>query len=162
MLKAKISARLKGLEEYKKTLNFVALNYPNSNEGKQAESILSKDIPNLEKLEISKESKSSWKIVFPKSYNSTSDIEALEKKLDKFIKDRNDVLVKRSNDLYNDSNNFIVLHGLQSKESAQSVLFLLKDYKDYKINDEAYVISSDNYMVVQIKKNWDNYLSLLK
>ncbi len=162
LLKAKISARLKGLEEYKKTLNFVALNYPNANEGKQAESILSKDIPNLEKLEISKESNSSWKIVFPKNYNSTSDIEALEKKLDKFIKDRNDVLVKRSNDLYNDSNNFIVLHGLQSKESAQSVLFLLKDYKDYKINDEAYVISSDNYMIVQIKKNWDNYLSLLK
>lgn len=162
LLKAQISARLKGIEAYKKTLNFLALNYPNANEGKQAESILSKNIPSLEKLEFKEDTNGSWKIVFPKNHMSTSEIEALYVKLDKFIKDRSDVLVKRSNDLYNDSANFIVIHGFQSKESAQSTLFLLKDYKDYKVNDEAYVISSDNYMVVQIKKNWDIYLSLLK
>lgn len=162
LLKAKISARLKGLEEYKKVLNFVALNYPNAKEGKQAESTLTNDIPNLEKLEFENESNSSWKIVFPKSFNSTTEIEALEKKLDKFIKDRNDVTVKRSNDLYNETNNFIVLHGFQSKESAQSVLFLLKDYKDYKVSDEAFVISSNNYMVTQIKKTWNKYIQLIK
>jgi hypothetical protein len=162
LLKAQIAARLKGLADYKKTLNFVALNYPNAKEGKQAESILSKNIPNLEKLEFNEETNGSWKIVFPKNYTSTLEIEALYLKLDKFIKDRSDVLVKRSNDLYNESANFIVIHGFQSKESAQSTLFLLKDYKDYKVNDEAYIISSDNYMVVQIKKNWDIYLSLLK
>lgn len=162
LLKAKISARLKGIEEYKKVLNFVALNYPNVKEGKQAESVLSNDIPNLEKLEFKEDTNGSWKIVFPKNHMSISEIEALEKKLDKFIKDRNDVTVKRSNDLYNDATNFIVVHGLQYKESAQSVLFLLKDYKDYKVNDEAYVISSDNYMIVQIKKNWDNFIALTK
>jgi tetratricopeptide (TPR) repeat protein len=162
LLKAKISARLKGLEEYKKVLNFVALNYPNAKEGKQAESTLTNDIPNLEKLEFENESNSSWKIVFPKSFNSTTEIEALEKKLDKFIKDRNDVTVKRSNDLYNETNNFIVIHGFQSKESAQSVLFLLKDYKDYKVSDEAFVISSNNYMVTQIKKTWNKYIQLIK
>jgi hypothetical protein len=162
LLKAQISARFKGLEDYKKTLNFVALNYPNSKEGKQAESILSKNISSLEKLEFKEETNGSWKIVFPKNHLSTSEIEALYVKLDKFIKDRSDVLVKRSNDLYNDSTNFIVVHGFQSKESAKSTLFLLKDYKDYKVNDEAFVISSDNYMVVQIKKNWDTYLSLIK
>lgn len=162
LLKAKISARLKGVEEYKKVLNFVALNYPNAKEGKQAETILKNDVPNLEKLEFKEESNGSWKIVFPKNHLSTSEMEALYVKLDKFIKDRNDVLVKRSNDLYNDSTNFIVVHGFQSKESAKSVLFLLKDYKDYKVNDEAYIISSDNYMVVQIKKNWDKFIALTK
>ncbi|MFC4738451.1 gliding motility protein [Flavobacterium ponti] len=162
LLKAQITARLKGLEEYKKTLNFVALNYPNAKEGKEAESILSKNIPNLEKLEFKEETSGSWKIVFPKDYMSTAEIEALYVKLDKFIKDRSDVLVKRSNDVYNEKTNFIVVHGLQSKESAQSTLFLLKDYKDYKVNDEAYIISSDNYMIVQIKKNWDKFIALIK
>lgn len=162
LLKAQITARLKGLEEYKKTLNFVALNYPNTNEGKQAENILSKDVPNLEKLEFKEETNGSWKIVFPKNHTASTEVEALYKKLDKFIKDRSDVLVKRSNDLYNETTNFVVIHGLQSKESAQSTLFLLKDYKDYKVNDEAYIVSTDNYMVIQIKKNWDKFLALIK
>lgn len=162
LLKAKISARLKGVEEYKKALNFVALNYPNVDEGKNAEAILSKDIPTLEKLAFKEESNSSWKIVFPKNVSATSQTEDLYKKLDKFIKDRSDVLVKRSKDLYNETDDFVVLHGFQSKESAQSTLFLLKDYKDYKVNDEAYIISSDNYMIVQIKKNWNQYIALIK
>lgn len=162
LLKAKISARLKGVEEYKKVLNFVALNYPNAEEGKNAEIILSKDIPTLEKLTFKEESNSSWKIVFPKNVSATSQSEDLYKKLDKFIKDRSDVLVKRTKDLYNETEDFVVLHGFQSKESAQATLFLLKDYKDYKVNDEAYVISSDNYMIVQIKKNWDKYIALIK
>lgn len=162
LLKAKISARLKGVEEYKKALNFVALNYPNVDEGKNAEAILSKDIPTLEKLAFKEESNSTWKIVFPKNMSATSQTEDLYKKLDKFIKDRSDVLVKRSKDLYNETEDFVVLHGFQSKESAQSTLFLLKDYKDYKVNDEAYIISSDNYMIVQIKKNWDKYIALIK
>lgn len=162
LLKAQVSARLKGLEEYKKTLNFVALNYPNVKEGKQAESILSKDVPNLEKLEFIEESTSTFKIVFPKNHLSSAQTEALYVKLDKFIKDRGDILVKRSNDIYNESTDFIVVHGFQSQESAKAVLFLLKDYKDYKVNDEAYVISSNNYMVVQIKKNWDKFIALIK
>ncbi len=162
LLKAKISARLKGVEEYKKILNFVALNYPNVDEGKNAETILSKDIPILEKLAFKEESNASWKIVFPKDMTATVQVEELNKKLDKFIKDRSDVLVKRTKDLYNETEDFVVLHGFQSKESAQATLFLLKDYKDYKVNDEAYVISSDNYMIVQIKKNWDKYIALIK
>ena len=162
LLKAKISARLKGVEEYKKILNFVALNYPNVDEGKNAETILSKDIPILEKLAFKEESNASWKIVFPKDMTATAKVEELNKKLDKFIKDRSDVLVKRTKDLYNETEDFVVLHGFQSKESAQATLFLLKDYKDYKVNDEAYVISSDNYMIVQIKKNWDKYIALIK
>ena len=37
MLKAKILGRLKGVEDYKVALNFIALTYPNTQEGKQAE-----------------------------------------------------------------------------------------------------------------------------
>jgi hypothetical protein len=35
----------------------------------------------------------------------------------------------------------------------------LKEFKEYKIQDKAYVISSDNYKIVQIKKNFEEYLN---
>lgn len=162
LLKAKIVARLKGLDEYKKALNFVALNYPNAQEGKQAEAVLAKDIPNLEKLEFNNSSATSWKIVYPKNHMATKEIEELTQKLEKYIKDRNNSTVKISNDFYNQDTNFIVIHGLLSKELTQSTISFLRDYKDYKVKDEAYFISSDNYTVVQIKKNWNNYLELIK
>ncbi len=162
LLKAQIIGRLKGVDEYKKALNFVALNYPNVEEGKKAEKMVSTDIPALEILKFSDTEATSWKIVFPKNYTATYDIEALQKKLDLYIKDRNSSLVKTSNDVYNQNVNFIVIHGFSSKEIAQSTLSLLKEYKDYKINDEAYIISTANYKVVQIKKNWEEYTSSLK
>jgi hypothetical protein len=162
LLKAQIVARLKGLEEYKKALNFVALNYPNAQEGKKAEAILATDIPNLEKLTFKDNSDSTWKIIYPKNYLATNEIEELNKKLDKYIKDRNSSTVKTSIDFYDQDTGFVVVHGLSSKELAQSTISFLSDYKDYKIEDEAYIISSDNYTVVQIKKNWNNYLELIK
>lgn len=162
LLKAQIVARLYGLEEYKKALNFVALNYPNAQEGKKAEAILAKDIPALEKLTFKEESDSTWKIIYPKNNLSTKEIEELNKKLDNYIKDRNSNLVKTSIDFYNQDTSFVVVHGLSSKELALSTISFLRDYKDYKVKDEAYIISSDNYTVVQIKKNWNNYLEQIK
>ena len=161
-LKAQILARLKGVDEYKKVLNFVALNYPNSKEGKKAEQVLTTEVPVLESLAFSDSEALSYKIVFPKSYLSTAEIEELNKKLDKYISDRNSSLVKKSNDIYDENTNFIVIHGISTKDIAQSTIGLLREYKDYKITDQAFVISSDNYKVVQIKKNWKEYLSLLK
>lgn len=161
-LKAQILARLKGVDEYKKVLNFVALNYPNSKEGKKAEQVLTTEVPVLESLAFSDSEASSYKIVFPKNYLSTAEIEELNKKLDKYISDRNSSLVKKSNDIYDENTNFIVLHGISTKDIAQSTIGLLREYKDYKIDDQAFVISSGNYKVVQIKKNWEAYLSLLK
>ena len=40
LLKANTTGKLKGIAEYKKALNFVALSYPNNIEGKQAEEII--------------------------------------------------------------------------------------------------------------------------
>ena len=43
VLKATALARQQGIEPYKTALNFIALNYPNSDEGKEAQDILSQD-----------------------------------------------------------------------------------------------------------------------
>ena len=60
------------------------------------------------------------------------------------------------------NNDFIVIHGFSSKERANSVLSLLKEYKDYKIKDQAYIISTEDYKIVQMKKKFEEWLLLNK
>ena len=86
MLKAKITGRLKGVEEYKKALNFVALTYPNTEEGKQAENLLKTDIPKLEALAFSKEKATEWKIIFPKKFALDKEVKNLTDKIEKYLK----------------------------------------------------------------------------
>lgn len=164
LLKASVIGRLKGLEEYKKALNFVALNYPNAEEGKQAEALLKTDIPKLEKLELGKESPASWKIVFQVPYPNANDAKtkALTEKLKKYVADRSNARITLSNDVYTADKSFVIVHGLTSKEAALSTISVLKDFKGYKVSENAFVISNEDYKIVQIKKTLDAYLATLK
>ena len=54
----------------------------------------------------------------------------------------------------------IVVHGFKNKENAKSVLSVLKEYKDYKIKDKAYLISSEDYKVIQFNKTFNDWLLL--
>lgn len=162
LLKAKVIGRLQGLEEYKKALNFVALTYPNIEEGKQAENLLKTDIPKLEALAFSKEEATEWKIIFPKKFPLDKEVKNLTDKIEKYLKDANAVLLKSSNDIYTVTDNFIVIHGFSSKESANSVLSVLKEHKNYKIKDQAYIISTEDYKIVQMKKKFEEWLQLNK
>lgn len=158
LLKAKVLARTNGLESYKSALNYVALTYPNNEEGKQAQEILDNDVPKLEALEFTNEDKRSWKLIFPKAYAEGENYEKLTKVLNKYIEDSHNTDLKVSVDLYNLENDFVVVHGFLSKESANAALTLLKEYKDYKIKDTAYSISTENYIIVQAKKQFEDWL----
>jgi hypothetical protein len=52
---------------------------------------------------------------------------------------------------------FVVIHGINSAEYARGIVSILKDYKDYKIKETAVVVSNNNYKVIQIKKNWSEF-----
>ena len=80
LLKAKLVARLEGIEAYKKALNYVALTYPNVEEGKQAEQLLVSDVPKLEALTFTKGTETEWKIVFPKAYPLDQEVKNLTDK----------------------------------------------------------------------------------
>ena len=162
LLKANIKGRLEGLDAYKKALNFVALTYPDELEGKQAESLLQNDIPKLEGFELGKAEATSWKIIFIKDFPLKEDSKKLLEKINKYIKDRNSVLLKASSDLYTIDKDIIVIHGFKNQENAKSVLSVLQEFKDYKIKDKAYIISSEDYKVIQFKKNIDEWLVLNK
>lgn len=162
LLKANTLGRLKGLEEYKKALNFVALNYPNAEEGKQAEVLVKTDIPKLEQLELGKGTPMSWKLVFEIPYPNDAKTKVLTDKLQKYITDRSSDKITLSNDVYTADKSFVIVHGFSSKEAAQSTISVLKDFKGYKVTETPFVVSNEDYKVIQIKKNLEAYKATLK
>lgn len=155
LLKANATGNMKGLEEYKKALNYVALTYPNSEEGKEAENLLRTNIPKLEKLDFGKES-SNWKLIHKVS--ETADLTELDKKLQLFLENRPERSFKITTDSYTLNDNFIVIHNVRSEQEAKDLIVIFEEYKDYKIKEKFVAISSEDYKVVQIKKNFQEFL----
>lgn len=158
LLKANNLGRLKGLGEYKKTLNFVALNYPNSQEGKFAEELLKTNVPAMESLKFYEVKPLSWKILYKSKNPEDKSTKALQAKITKFISERSLDKLTMSYDIYTMDDNFIVIHGLKDLEYAKGIASILKEFKEYKVVETAYVISNENYKIVQMKKNFEDYL----
>ncbi|MCG2610342.1 gliding motility protein [Flavobacterium sp. SM15] len=162
-LRANILGRLKGLEEYKKTLLEIAHNYPNIDEGKRADAIVKNDLPKLEQMALGA-APSSWKIVYQIPFPNDNDakVKTLLTKLQKYVKDRDSKEIFLSNDVYTMDKSLVVIHGFSNKEGAQSTISVLKDFKGYKVSEPAFVISTEDYKVVQIKKLLEQYLAVVK
>lgn len=159
LLKAQLQGKLVGLAEYKKGLNYVALTYPNTEEGKATELFIQKKLPYLESLSFNSEAVTSWKIIYPVTFPETDATKKLVAKLDKFVKERTIEKMTLSSDIYTMGENFIVIHGIKKFENAQGIAQVLKEFKDYKIKEPYFIISSENYKVVQIMKNFEAYVS---
>lgn len=159
MLKANVIGRLQGVEEYKKALNYVSLTYPNTDEGKEAQALLQNHIPKLEALNFTTEQSNSWKLVFPKNaiLDEESKVKLLEK-IDKYLVARRNDDLKRSVDIYTLEEDFVVVHGFITEEVAKATLSVLQEYKDYKIKDKVYVISSEDYKIIQVKKQLQEWI----
>lgn len=164
MLKANAIGRLQGFEDFKEALNYVALTYPNNPEGKKAEQMISEQLPKLEPKEFSPETDSkgtsNWKVMFPFKRSNNEKALKLMELLEKSITDlkyRNSV----SKDIYNLEDQFVVVHGFKSKEFALGYAELLKNNKDYRVADKNFVILSENYKVIQVHKNLQEYLNTL-
>ncbi len=159
LLKANTIGKLKGLTEFKKALNYVSLSYPNSFEGKETEMYIATKIPYLEALSFTKDIPSSWKIIFPINFPEEQTVKPLLDKITKFAKERSIEKLFVSNDIYLLDKNFLVIHGIKTEESAKGIATVLKEYKEYKIKDQLIVISTQNYKVLQIKKNLEEFES---
>jgi tetratricopeptide (TPR) repeat protein len=160
LLKAQIAGRLQGLDDYKRQLNYVALTYPNSQEGKKAEEWLKVQVPALEKVAFGDDA-FTYKLVF-KFTPADARIAPLVAKLQKYIKDGVNNNIKLTTDIYTANEDFIVVHGFISRLAAEDAAAVLMDYKDYKIGETPIVISSEDYKVVMIKKNFSQYLATYK
>lgn len=159
LLKANTLGKVNGLEAYKKGLENVADNYPNSDEGKNAREILEKQVPTLEKLNFTTEDNKNWKILYLISNTDTKTLKQIEEAIRVFLLVENFERLTTSFDKYNRTQSFVAIHGLKSEAYARDVAGVLKDDQKYKIAHPFMIISTDNYKVVQIKKNLEAYLT---
>lgn len=159
LLKATALARQDGFDAYKKALNFVALNYPNSDEGKQAQEIYTNVLPTLEFKNFLPETESnSWKLIYKFSNTETEEAKKLKDLLVKAIEELHYTNMATSIDYYNPHTQFVIVHGLNSKLGTQGFGEVLRERKGFKIKKPFFEISTPNYKIIQIHKNLDTYL----
>ena len=159
LLKANILGKLQGLEAYKNAMQYVADNYPTSEEGKNALEIVTHQIPSLEKMNFSSTDTKKWKILYKVGKIDDKSTKNLEDKIKKFIASENVYKLTYSFDVYTEKENFLTISGIKSESYAKGTVVLMKDDKNYKVAEPAVVISNDNYKVIQIKKNLEEYLA---
>ncbi len=158
LLKATAIGRQDGFEEYKKALNFISLNYPNSEEGRKANTIYHGQLPKLEKFDFEVNNESDrWKLIYEFDVASREEAEAFKEKLDSAIEELNFTYLDTSLDYYSASKIFVVIHGLYSKEGAKGFAETLRENRKYKVSHPYIEISSPNYAVVQVHKNLELY-----
>ncbi|WLD23585.1 tetratricopeptide repeat protein [Flavobacterium dauae] len=158
LLKAMTIGKLRGLTNYREALEYVALTYPTTKEGKEAERIIAKDLPKLQNMTFKRDLSKNIKMVYTASYPLTEEGQALKTKLEQYANDRRHTGLIFSADMYNDNTIFFVLHGVKSGNIAKSAQMYLELESEYGIKLNPVLISTDDYGVVLIKKNWEEYI----
>ncbi|MFK7783292.1 tetratricopeptide repeat protein [Psychroserpens sp.] len=159
ILKASAKGRLFGFEEYKAGVNYIALTYPNSEEGKRAETILSEVIPVLAKKEFVNDVEANhFNVLYPFEAGQTEEMDEFIKKLDDAVSKVTYFDLSTSIDVYDENTTFVVVHGLKSAQGASGFAEILEENK-HKIVRDFYSISSPNYEIIQRHKNLNDYLA---
>ena len=162
LLKVTAKARLFGFEAYKEGLNFVALNYPSSIEGKKAAQMYETVIPQLESKEFVQDStQTNFKTIFKFEESETDEIKAFDESLSSAIEDVDYFKLSVSKDRYDANTIFVVVHGLKSVQGAFGFAEILKNINDFKISKPFFGISSKNYQTIQLHKNLEAYLETI-
>ncbi|WP_296316089.1 tetratricopeptide repeat protein [Winogradskyella sp. UBA3174] len=169
ILKASAKGRLYGFEAYKEGVNYVALTYGNSEEGKKAQEIIQNAIPALAKKDfVADDTPKYFNVIYQFENNTNEDIEAFIKILNEELEKIKYFDLTTSKDVYEENTTFVVVHGLKSIQGASGFAELLKtDEKDKKgklvkpkITKPYFAISSPNYAIIQRHKNLNAYLEL--
>ncbi len=159
ILKASAKGRLFGFEDYKDGVNYIALTYPNSEEGKRAEVILSEVIPLLAKKEfVDNESANHFNVLYPFEVSQKEEINEFVEKLNDAVSKITYFDLTTSIDVYDTNTIFVVVHGLKSVQGASGFAEIIEENK-HKIVHDYYSISSPNYEIVQRHKNLNEYLA---
>lgn len=163
LLKVTSRARLYGFEAYKEGLNFVALNYPSSIEGKKAAQMYSSVIPELaNKAFVEDSTQNNFKVVFKFERSETKQIQAFEKAVSTAVEEVGFFELTVSKDSYDTNTIFVVVHGLKSVQGALGFADILETKNEMIISKPFFGISSKNYQTVQIHKNVETYINSIK
>jgi len=169
ILKTSAKGRLYGFNAYKEGIDYIALTYPNTEEGKKAQEILKNAIPVLAKKEFVTDDKAQkFNVIYKFDNNSGEDIDAFIEILNAEVAKIKYFDLTTSKDVYDENTTFVVVHGLKSISGASGFAQILQsDEKDKrgrpvkpKITKTYFAISSPNYAIVQRHKNLNTYLEL--
>ncbi len=161
LLKATAKGRLYGFDAYKEALSYVAVTYANTPEGQQAERIQSGLLSRLEsKTFVSDSISRVSKVVFRFDRDQNEAQTAFKETLDEALQNVRYYKLKSSVDVYDGSTTFIVVHGFENFQVAQTFTQILLDKDANKIKKPYFAITSANYKILQIHKNLDTYLNL--
>lgn len=160
LLKANSIGRQQGFEPYKKALNFVALTYPNDEQGKEALSLYKTLIPKISTTTfIADKETDRWKIAYKFNTKDRLLAEELQEKLKEVIINHQNEEMSTSIDYYNPETLFVMIHGLKSRQGSRGFAESLSERKKDKIKTSFFEISSENYAIIQIHKNLEMYLN---
>ena len=163
LLKATAMGRLYGYEAYKKGINYLAITYANTPEGKQAQDIETKLLPKVANKEFVKSVDSNpdnYKVIFKFEDPQPEAITGFKETLDTILKNVRYYKLNASVDVYNPKTKFVVVHGLKNEQVANTFDQLLTEDDQKKIKAPYFVASSTNYQIIQIHKNLDTYLNI--
>ncbi|WP_298550572.1 hypothetical protein [uncultured Algibacter sp.] len=163
LLKATATGRLYGYDAYKKAVNYLAITYANTSEGKQAQNIESNILPKLASKEFVKETDSipdNYKVIFQFKDQQPETISSFKETLDEVLEHVKYYKLNASVDVYNPNTKLVVVHGLKTEQVAKTFNQLLTEEDQDKIKAPYFVVSSTNYKIIQIHKNLDAYLNI--
>ncbi|GAA4280172.1 hypothetical protein GCM10022260_05930 [Gaetbulibacter aestuarii] len=163
LLKANAIGRLKGFEAYKAALGQVALNYANTEEGKNAQFMLTDVLPKLASTAFKPDTEEgNYYVVFQFDSIDREALPEFKKTLDEILENIQKYYdLNTSIDVYSPNTTFLVIHGFNNKQVAETFDQLLAEYNEKKIKRSYFYISAANYQVVQIHKNLDQYRTQL-
>ena len=158
MLGLTAGARLFGLSYYKKGLQQLSVNYPNSAEGKHAIELLKTVITDLENQDFEDHKLATeFKVIFTFPSSEHQEIEAFTEQLNQGINQVKLFNLSTSVELYDQNTTFVLVNGLKSIQGAQGFAEILKE-SEVKIDRKFFSISSQNYQIVQVHKNLEKFL----
>ena len=163
LLKTSAKGRLYGFKDYKEGLNYIALNYPNAPEGKQAQDLIDNVLSTMEDDTFERfQEGQHFKTIYQFDAKEQDLIKEFKNQLTKVVEEEDVLQLSVSQDVFNINTTFVVVHGLRSIQGAQGFAELI-DVEEHEILLRPYfAISSENYRTLQIHKNLENYLEMNK
>ncbi|WP_144960324.1 hypothetical protein [Gillisia sp. Hel_I_86] len=163
LLKARAMGRIYGVSAYKEELSSLVSNYPQTQEGVTALDLLNTTIPALEKSTFTTDinSTTNLKLLYKVGIAEDQKTTALKEVLEKAVLELDYAELTVSQDIYNDKEIFVVVHGLENYSKAEGFAELLNINKKHKVQIIPVIVSSENYRVIQLKKNLDDYIAFI-
>ena len=163
LLKATATGRFYGYEAYSKAINYIAITYANTEEGKQAQELEANVIPKLANKDFIDNVEGisdNYKVVFKFQNPKPDQVSTFKKTLDEVLKNVKYYTLNASVDVYNPTTTFVIVHGLKNAQVAKTFDQIVAKEDKKKIKEPYFTVSSTNYQIIQIHKNLDAYLSI--